>query len=80
MIRLFKFNWCVVHGHRIIHECPHTSAKMLWPEKVVGSFGLCIQPGGVWVGAHWSKHNRRLCVNLLPCVTLWFTAVGGKQP
>lgn len=36
--------------------------------------------GSLWVGAHWSPYNKRLCVNLIPCVTVWFTWPGGRIP
>jgi hypothetical protein len=34
--------------------------------------GIIFRIGSLWVGAHWSGENRRLCVNLVPCVTIWF--------
>lgn len=34
-------------------------------------WGLLFRWGSLWIGAHWSPYNRRLCVNLLPCITLW---------
>lgn len=36
--------------------------------------------GSLWVGAHWSPYNRRLCVNILPCLTVWFVFRGGITP
>lgn len=33
-----------------------------------------------WVGAHWSSKNRRLCLNLVPMVTIWITWSGGRVP
>lgn len=42
--------------------------------------GLLFNPNGVWIGAHWSDTNRRLCVNLLPCLTLWLVLDGGREP
>lgn len=44
------------------------------------SFGLLVNWRALWVGAHYSKHDKRLCLNLLPCVTLWWTKPGGKLP
>lgn len=35
-------------------------------------FGILFRLGSFWIGAHWSSENRRLCVNLVPCVTIWF--------
>lgn len=34
----------------------------------------------VWIGVHGSNHNRRFCVNVIPCVTLWACRVGGIEP
>lgn len=41
---------------------------------------LLFQPGALWIGAHYSKDNRRWCINLLPCVTICYTKVGGISP
>lgn len=42
--------------------------------------GILIRKNSFWIGAHYSKFNRRLCVNPLPFVTFWFTFAGGKTP
>lgn len=42
--------------------------------------GVLFRLGSLWVGAHWSRANRRLCINLVPCVTLWIVARGGVTP
>lgn len=42
--------------------------------------GFLFNVGAFWIGAHWSKYNRRLCVNLLPFFTVWFVFEGGKTP
>ena len=42
--------------------------------------GWHINGGAVWIGAHWSPHNRRWCINLLPCITLWIALPGGQVP
>lgn len=42
--------------------------------------GLLFRWGSLWIGAHWSPYNRRLCINLVPCVTFWITAPGGVVP
>lgn len=33
-----------------------------------------------WIGWHYSEHHKRLCINLIPCVTLWWTKPGGTLP
>ena len=35
---------------------------------------------GTWVGVHYSPHNKRWCINLIPCFTLWITKPGGNTP
>lgn len=41
--------------------------------------GFVFRPGSLWVGAHWSSYNRRLCVNLIPMFTIKITAPGGTH-
>lgn len=43
-------------------------------------FGLLVNWRAMWVGAHYSAAHKRLCVNLLPGVTLWWTKPGGQLP
>lgn len=43
-------------------------------------WGLMLRAGSAWVGAHWSGYNKRLCVNILPCSTVWIIGEGGKAP
>ncbi len=42
--------------------------------------GLLFRPGSLWIGIHWSKKNKRWCINLIPCVTFWVTKPGGNTP
>lgn len=44
------------------------------------SWGLLVNWQALWVGVHYSQYSGRVCVNLLPCVTLWVCAPGGVQP
>ncbi|MFN7318846.1 MAG: hypothetical protein ACK5S6_04985 [bacterium] len=75
MIRLFKFDWCDTGAWT---NNPADVLRYWVP--VVGSLGLLISKRALWVGAHYSGYNRRLCINLLPCVTFWITLPGGKEP
>jgi len=43
-------------------------------------WGVILRLGSFWVGVHYSKKNRRWCVNPVPCLTLWFSAPGGEVP
>lgn len=42
--------------------------------------GFLLQKGGLWIGAHYSTYNRRWCINILPCVTIWICMDGGRTP
>lgn len=42
--------------------------------------GILFRWSSWWIGAHWSPYNRRLCVNLVPLVTVWFAAGDGIAP
>jgi hypothetical protein len=42
--------------------------------------GIKFRLGSFWVGAHWAGYNKRLCVNILPCVTVWVVWPGGFAP
>lgn len=42
--------------------------------------GILFRWSSLWVGVHWSPYNKRLCLNLIPCLTVWITAPGGVPP
>lgn len=42
--------------------------------------GFLFRLGSSWVGFHYSKFNRRLCINLIPCCTVWIIGEGGVEP
>lgn len=42
--------------------------------------GLLARWGSCWIGVHYSAFDRRYCINVLPCVTLWITLPGGYVP
>lgn len=44
------------------------------------SAGLLWNPHALWLGAHYSPMNRRHCINLVPCLTVWVRLPGGKEP
>lgn len=60
--------------HRAERELAIIARRNSW------QFGWLWQWGGAWVGVHYSKQNRRFCVNLVPCITVWATRPGGKVP
>ena len=44
------------------------------------NWGVVFQPGAVWLGMHYSKYDRRFCINLVPFLTLWISRAGGRAP
>jgi len=42
--------------------------------------GILFNPLAFWVGGHINPHSKRLCINILPCVTIWFVLKGGTVP
>jgi len=42
--------------------------------------GLLFRLASGWVGWHWSAYNKRLCINLIPCCTIWVCLPGGNVP
>jgi len=42
--------------------------------------GTMLRLGSFWVGVHHSDKNKRTCINLLPCWTIWITTEGGTPP
>ena len=42
--------------------------------------GVLFRWGSLWVGAHYAANHKRLCINLIPCVTIWIVAPGGDVP
>ena len=43
-------------------------------------YGLIFQVGAWWLGAHYSTDNKRLCINIIPCFTIWIAAKDGITP
>ena len=42
--------------------------------------GLIIQFGAWWLGIHYSTEEKRFCINLIPCVTIWIALPSGRGP
>lgn len=43
-------------------------------------WGILFRWQSWWIGAHWSDYNKRLCVNVVPFITIWISAADGKVP
>ena len=50
------------------------------PRKRMWSAGLLFNPHAWWLGIHYSPYNKRYCINLVPCLTVWVRLSGGKEP
>lgn len=50
-----------------------------FPEETYRA-GVLFRLGSFWIGAHYSKNNKRLCVNVIPFITIWFVKPGGYTP
>lgn len=75
MKHLFRAEWArVAYTGRSTGQ---TVAALCYASAFVG---LLFNPSAWWVGAHWSSHNKRLCINLIPCLTVWVTLPGGGLP
>ncbi len=48
--------------------------------KGVEDWGILWQSGAVWIGWHYSPYEKRVCINLIPCVTVWLMFEGGRIP
>ena len=42
--------------------------------------GIVLRLESFWVGCHYSAFNKRYCLNIIPCVTIWWISEGGKVP
>lgn len=42
--------------------------------------GVLVRKESLWIGAHYSSVERRWCINLVPCVTIYVVLPGGNVP
>lgn len=42
--------------------------------------GIVFQSGAWWLGVHYSDYNRRFCINIIPCYTIWISKPQGITP
>lgn len=43
-------------------------------------WGVIIRWKSFWIGCHYSDYNKRYCLNILPCITVWWIKNEGNQP
>lgn len=51
------------------------SIKWLINQFKQEKIGVLVRGGSAWLGVHYSKYCKRVCINILPCITLW---IGNK--
>lgn len=42
--------------------------------------GIIIRVHSFWIGLHYSEFNKRYCLNILPCCTIWWIKKNGNIP
>jgi hypothetical protein len=77
---LFTLAWACWTAIRCAGRLLESVAMHVAPGAQGVRIGVKFQLGGLWVGAHYSTYNRRLCVNVLPCCTVWITLKDGIAP
>lgn len=77
-MKLFTWRWLDTGTYVTLNNRWSGTVREWAPIR--GSLGLIVSPRALWIGAHYSPYNKRLCVNLLPCVTFWITVPGGNEP
>lgn len=43
-------------------------------------YGMIIRLKSFWIGVHYSDYNKRYCINIIPCITIWWTKKHGRAP
>lgn len=54
--------------------------KQIFDERRAKKRGILIRKESFWIGLHYSIFNKRYCLNILPCVTIWWVKKGGNEP
>lgn len=42
--------------------------------------GILFRIASFWIGIHYSPRTKRICINPIPCVTIWIVLKGGEEP
>ena len=40
-------------------------------------YGILFRPQSFWIGIHYSIACKRYCLNILPCITIWWCSETG---
>jgi len=52
--------------------------RILYKGKL--TVGITVKLQSVWIGYYYSELNKRVCINLIPFVTIWIVSNKGKTP
>lgn len=77
-VRLWSVGWGEGEPHVALCDDHPRIAYTLPTDKFKA--GLLFNPNAWWIGFHWSPTNKRLCVNLVPTLTVWVRWPGGMEP
>lgn len=67
-------------GESLTSAIGRLKEKMNANKCMTMKWGILFRWQSWWIGAHWSPYNKRLCVNLIPLVTIWIVAKDGIAP
>lgn len=75
MRRVIRFTYIPTSGKwvRALYHRPNSWTRYQ-------NVGLLLNRRAFWVGWHYSEHNRRLCINVLPCITIYYVRPEGFIP
>lgn len=65
---------------RIMHPAHYTKRLMSIDLPGNRAVGFLFNLTSVWIGVHYSKREKRFCMNLIPCCTIWWTRTDGEWP
>lgn len=68
----------ICNGIKLLLEINNTEICRLRVDKI--RIGFLFRLKSFWVGIHYSDHDKRFCINIVPCVTIWIVKKGGFIP
>lgn len=78
MRRLIEYYW--LDDARMLRRTALRYGVFVQRKAYFHSFGVLVNPKALWIGGHYSEHHKRWCINILPCLTVWWAKPGGYLP
>lgn len=69
----------IAHAHPGLTTAENKSVAKKFSLKNY-QYGVLFRLKSFWIGAHYSNKCKRLCVNIIPCLTFWIAAKDGLPP